>query len=93
MAMKDSIIKVEIWNREMKHASGVGRAVAGGIIAGGVGAVVGAATKKDKSIVTFKLTYENGNIQFFDAKVGSAMFKAMIEAMQRLESESRLNAN
>lgn len=86
MAMKDNIIKVEIWNRETKHASGVGRAVAGGIIAGGVGAVVCAATKKDKSIVTFKVTYESGNIQFCDAKVGSAMFKAMIEAMQRLES-------
>lgn len=81
----NNIIKVEIWNKETKHKSGLGRAVAGGIVAGGVGAVVGAATKKDKDYVTFKVTYESGDVDFIDAEVGSLVYKAWIGRMKSLE--------
>ena len=79
------IIKIEIWNKETKHKSGAGRAIVGGMIAGGAGAIVGAATKKDKELVTFKVTYKNGHVKFVDTIAGDVAYNFWITAMQRLE--------
>ncbi len=79
------IIKIEIWNKETKHKSGAGRAIVGGMIAGGAGAIVGAATKKDKELVTFKITYKNGHVEFVDTMAGDVSYNFWIKAMQRLE--------
>lgn len=85
MENKDRIVKVEIWNKETKHNSGVGRAVAGGIIAGGVGAVVGASTAKDKEFVTFIVTYAGGKVDFIETEVGSVAYRIWMQEKKGLE--------
>ena len=58
----DLIMSELIINNEVKSTSKVGRAIVGGILLGGVGAIVGATTGKDKEKVKsiiLKLTFNN----------------------------------
>lgn len=56
----------------VKEKSGVGRAIAGGLLFGPTGAVVGAATKKDKKktiyydVLNYKSNSESNSIVLFD---------------------------
>lgn len=72
------IVKVDVLGEESKAASGVGRAVVGGLLFGGAGAVVGALTAKDKQYTSFKVTYSNGKQEVVKFKKGSFTYNNLM---------------
>lgn len=80
-----TLVKVTRFAEETKHKSGIGRAAVGGALFGVGGAVVGAATAKDKDYVTFKAEYSNGAVEFHKVRSGSTAYKIWINNMQMLE--------
>lgn len=56
----------------------------------GVGAVVGAAATQDDVYVTFKVEYDNGDIEFEKVKTTSTRYNDLICMMQYLESKQKL---
>jgi len=67
-------------------AGGVGRAIAGGIVAGPIGAVVGAATAGHKTTSTnytvFKIWYQDGHSEVEQVEHGTAKYKKYLELIE-----------
>lgn len=67
-------------------AGGVGRAIAGGIVAGPIGAVVGAATAGHKTTSTnytiFKVWYQDGHSEVEKVEHGTAKYKKYLELIE-----------
>ena len=85
----NKVVSCEIWNEETKHKSGAGRAIAGGLMFGPVGAIAGAASKRDKGYTTFRIEYQDGRVDFEKCETGSLVYNIYIGQMQRLEKERR----
>ena len=70
-------VKAEIVDRYSKKStgSGVARGVVGNAIAGPAGMVAGAALAKNKQMVTFLVTYDDGSTQEVEAKKGSVTYR------------------
>ena len=81
------ISKISIWREESQKGNAIGNAVVGGVLFGGVGAVVGAASTQDDVYVTFKVEYDNGDIEFEKVKTTSTRYDDLIRRMQYLESK------
>lgn len=88
-ANEPRIISVTIWHEETKHKSGAGRAIAGGLMFGTAGAVVGAATAKDKEFTTFRVEWDNGKIEYQKCANGSFAYNVYLGIMQQLDGGLR----
>lgn len=77
------IIRVEILGEETKAVSGVGRAIVGSILFGGVGAIVGAQTAKDKEYTKFEVTYSNGKSEVVKFKKGSMTYNNLMSIREK----------
>ena len=78
---------VELVGEETKEKSGVGRAVVGGLLFGGAGAIVGAITKKDKQYAVFEVTYSNGKTEEVKCKKGSFLYNTYMGIYRKQERE------
>lgn len=79
------IVNVEIWNEKEVTKNNVGKTIIGGALFGVVGAIVGNSMGKHKNYTTFKVTYENGKIEFLEFKNGSFGYNNLIKFMQDQE--------
>ena len=84
--MKDEIIRVRIVDRYTKAGRSGRRAVVGGLVAGGLGAVAGAASARDKDMVTFEIEYSSGKVEYMDCQVGDAVYQRCKTMQHRLRN-------
>lgn len=88
---KVTITAIEILETATEKKSGVGRAIVGGTMFGAAGAIVGAATAKQKAKTTFQVTYSDGTVNFLEFENGSAMYKIYMEQMRQIKEKELSN--
>lgn len=79
------IVHVELVNQYSSGKSNVGKAVAGGLLFGAVGAVIGASSNNTKTNVTFRVTYDNGKINYVHCVAGDFIYSQYINIMENLD--------
>jgi len=81
MNRKRTVVKAQIMGTDskMKTSSSVGRAVVGDLVAGPVGAFVGASTGKKKGYTKFLVEYLDGHKEMEEVKDNSDRFQELIK--------------
>ena len=79
------IVHVELVNQYTSGKSNVGKAVAGGLLFGAVGAVIGASSNNSKTNVTFRVTYDNGKIDYVHCVAGDFIYCQYVNIMENLD--------
>lgn len=75
------IVKTTIVDNDSRKSatSGIARGLVGGVLLGGIGAIGGLASAKNKKETTFLVEYANGKRKVQKVKTGSSEYKRLVK--------------